>query len=644
VTEAQCLTFDTDLHDDDEHLQDGQGSKNQTPPRNMTAERVISEALDSKPLPITSFATQEAQDNELNHFFHNLQYQSLENISDLEVAYFTALKEIESLEHQVGTLKHEVGTLKHEVGVCNERTLEAEEKAQAYSEAFTNLNLVITRLREEIARLKKVPDAPKLKPNLDPFQPDGESDVKGPKPRGGSAAGPRAKKTPELKINKVEPVDPIDLPVNAVFCGSDDYIVQDLIVSPHVVCYQINSYAIPGGGMVRGELPESVRGHFGPGLISQILLLHTQGRLTEPLLRDYLLNQGIHISSGQLHAILTKGHDAFHEEKEEILAAALKVSPSINVDDTGMRHDGHNGFCTVICNHFFTYYETTAYKSRINFLKVLLQGKMTYVITDESLIYLERYENLKLPLEDLKIGTWFENENDWKAFLAKLNISQPNKVRALTEAALLGALVEQEINPDLVLVSDDAGQFNLFNHGLCWVHADRHVKKLSPVSPEYEKAQAKVRDEIWTFYKKLLAFKKASPEEQAEQIVSLKVEFDTIFTQKTCYRDLNSVLERLNANKDELLLILEKPETPLHNNQAETDIRDRVISRKISVTFSDNGRRCRDTFASLKKTCKKLKISYGAYLKDRIYRINSMPRLADVVSQHILDAALLHPA
>jgi hypothetical protein len=31
---------------------------------------------------------------------------------------------------------------------------------------------------------------------------------------------------------------------------------------------------------------------------------------------------------------------------------------------------------------------------------------------------------------------------------------------------------------DTVIVSDDAGQFNVGQHGLCWVHAERLIHKL----------------------------------------------------------------------------------------------------------------------------------------------------------------------
>ena len=80
---------------------------------------------------------------------------------------------------------------------------------------------------------------------------------------------------------------------------------------------------------------------------------------------------GIDISTGQLSRILTEEKDAFHEEKAELLPAGLEVSTYVQVDDTGARHQGHNGFCTHIGNELFAYFESTDSKSRQNFLEVL---------------------------------------------------------------------------------------------------------------------------------------------------------------------------------------------------------------------------------------------------------------------------------
>jgi hypothetical protein len=75
----------------------------------------------------------------------------------------------------------------------------------------------------------------------------------------------------------------------------------------------------------------------------------------------------------------------------------------------------------------------------------------------------------------------------------------------------------------------------------------------------------------------------------------------------------------MKRNKTELLLVLDRPEIPLHNNLSENDIREYAKKRKISGSKrSEAGRQCRDTFTSLKKTCKKLGVRFWDYLNDRV--------------------------
>ncbi len=131
------------------------------------------------------------------------------------------------------------------------------------------------------------------------------------------------------------------------------------------------------------------------------------------------------------------------------------------------------------------------------------------------------------------------------------------------------------------------------------------------------------------FYQQLKAYQQA-PDVATRQ--ELEARFDETFTQKTDFCLLNRALKRLHKNKTELLLVLERPEIPLHNNLSENDIRDYVKKRKISATTrSDTGRTARDTFLSLKKTCQKLGISFSQYLFDRISRQHQIPPLSELV-------------
>jgi len=54
--------------------------------------------------------------------------------------------------------------------------------------------------------------------------------------------------------------------------------------------------------------------------------------------------------------------------------------------------------------------------------------------------------------------------------------------------------------------------------------------------------------------------------------------------------------------------------------------------RKISAgTRSDLGRRCRDTFLSLKTTCRKLGHRFWSYLLDRLQGVSNIPQLPDLI-------------
>jgi hypothetical protein len=132
----------------------------------------------------------------------------------------------------------------------------------------------------------------------------------------------------------------------------------------------------------------------------------------------------------------------------------------------------------------------------------------------------------------------------------------------------------------------------------------------------------------------LKTYKSLTAAQQLQQKATLEAGFDEIFSTPTSFETLNQVIGRLHQRKAELLKVLDRPDLPLHNNASEQDIREFVTKRKISgSTRSDEGRRCRDTFASLKKTCRKLGISFWEYLTDRVCGKNVIPTLGKLIAQ-----------
>ena len=126
----------------------------------------------------------------------------------------------------------------------------------------------------------------------------------------------------------------------------------------------------------------------------------------------------------------------------------------------------------------------------------------------------------------------------------------------------------------------DAGQFAVGRHALCWVHAERLVHKLDTFTDLHRLAQQKMRKLIWNYYADLKNYR-VDPSNSRR--LSLRARFDRIFRRRTGFVTLDRLLARLWANKAELLMVLERPEIPLHTNGSENDIRCQVIRRKVSA-------------------------------------------------------------
>jgi hypothetical protein len=412
----------------------------------------------------------------------------------------------------------------------------------------------IQALRDEVARLKKQ----KPKPKIGPSKMDGKKRKRGKSRR-------RKKKTP-VNVDETRTVKATDVPAGSEFKGYADFYVQELIIKSVTTRYRREQWLTPDGKTLTAKLEmESAAPHFGPTLCSFVLYQYYHAQVTEPLILEELREWGVRISSGQLHRIITDGKEKFHAEKDEILKVGLRVSGHINVDDTGARHNGKNGYCTHIGNEWFAWFKSTASKSRINFLELLCAGRIEYVLCGEAFEYMAAQKLPKGKLKKLtdKDNRIFANKQSLDKFLAQRGITGERHVRIVTEGALLGAMLRHEINPNLVIVSDDAGQFNVLLHALCWIHAERILAKLVGFNATQRKELRQTRTAVWKLYRELKAYqKKPTPEVKIE----LAHRFDEICETQHNFATLNSALKRMHRNKAELLLALERPDLPLHNN------------------------------------------------------------------------------
>ncbi len=489
-----------------------------------------------------------------------------------------------------------------------------------------------TALREEIARLKGLKGKPDIKP---PSTPSGME--KATEKRSRREKRRRGPKMPSVPVEE-RVVAASDIPPGSRFKGYEDFTIQDLRIEPRVVRLRRERWLTPDGRTVLAPLPEGISDHFGPEIKRLILAQYHQGQTTMPRLVELLQMLGVDISKRQVVRILTDANDAFIAEARDVLRAGLTLGGWISVDDTGARHRGRNSFCTQIGNDAFTFFATTGSKSRANFLGLLRAGHGDYVLNDQAFAYMRR-RNLAGSVITMLVAhraRRFADQAAWNAHLDSLGIAglkvHPDPVMVATEGAVWGAVTAHGFLRNTVIVSDDAGQFNVGEHALCWVHAERLVHKLDTFTDAARKAKDRVRALIWWLYADLKAYRSApDPRRKAE----LKARFERIFKRRTGFATLDRLLDRLHANKAELLRVLDRPEIPLHTNGSENDIRCQVIRRKVSgTTRSDHGRDCRDAFLSLAKTCRKLGISFWDYLGTRLGAAVAppVPRLSAMVA------------
>jgi hypothetical protein len=501
------------------------------------------------------------------------------------------------LRERVGTLLAKVA----ELGSAN-AALKAENQA----------------LRDEVARLKGLPPRP-------PSRPSGME-----KATGGSAGpGKSAKRSRRRRGAKrdrdavtAEVVVKAAPPPGSRFKGYQDILVRELVISAEVVRYRRERWVTPSGETVLAPLPGGIVGGFGPGLRRFLLVAHAQGQVTTERLVSLLGGIGVEISKRQVVRLLTSRLDDLVAEDQGVLQAGLSTARWVTVDDTAARHARQDAFTTQIGDARFTAFRTGASKSRQNFLSLLRAGHGEYVINDAALAYMRGRALAGPVIERLAAHPTkvFTDEAAWTAHLAGLGIDRlavtPGPVRIATEGALWGTIQARGLLQGTVIVSDDAGQFRLGEHALCWVHAERLVHKLVPANDQQRRAVELTRSLIWWLYADLKVWQRDPCPRRA---AALRARFDRIFTRRSGYVVLDRLLARLHRRRAELLRVLERPEIPLHTNASENDIRACVTKRKVSGgTMSADGRAARDVLLGLMKTCRKLGVSFYRYLGDRL--------------------------
>jgi hypothetical protein len=494
------------------------------------------------------------------------------------------------------------------------------------------------RLRDELNRRKGEQGKPQVKATTPPTPPpDHSSEQERRQPREHVKRAKNA--TIAIDREQTVPLDPATLPPDAEFKGYEDVIVQDVVLHTDNVCFhKAKYYAASTGETYLAPLPGGYSGEFGPGIKALTLVFYYACQMSEPKILEFFEHAGIQISAGTISTLLIKDQDAFHAEKAAAYRAGLRSSPWQHLDDTATRVKGQNQHCHIICNPLHTTYLTTPAKDRLTIIDVLSDGQpRRFRLDDDALAYLDalgiaqvrRQQLLHLPRDQTL---------DEPSVLRLLAEHLPG-VGVQTRKGILEALAvsayhaQSEVPVVRLLVCDDAPQFHWVTDelALCWVHAGRHYKKLTPcVALHREQLEAFVK-EFWAYYHELRRYQEQPTGEDRRR---LEEAFDRLFAQRTGYWALDERIALTRAKKEELLAGLADPELPLHNNPAELAARQRVRKRDVSFgPRTAEGTRAWDTFQSLAATTKKLGVSFYAYIHDRISGAKQVPALADIIDE-----------
>ncbi len=495
----------------------------------------------------------------------------------------------------------------------------------------------IQRLRDENNRLKGEQGKPDIKPNKAPPSPDHSSERERHHPTERVKRGKRA--TITINREDVARIDPTSLPPDAKFQGYEDVVVQDIVIRTDNVLFHKEVFYSPAQQKsYRAPLPRGYRGEFGPGIKALALVLYFGCLMSEAKIRELFVNIGLQIAEGTISNLLIKNQDTFHTEKAAVLQAGVRSSPWHQIDDTGTRVNGHNHYCQIVCNPLYTIYQTTAAKDRLTILDVLRGGQpRRFRLNAEALAYLDQVQIAQVNRVRLRSLPW-EQDLDAATLERLLTTHLPQvteQQRKWIQDALAVAAYHAQTEWPVVrlLLGDDAPQWTWLTAdlALCWVHEGRHYKKLTPWVAAHRVALDAFQEQFWEFYADLLAYREQpSPTER----VRLAAAFDTLVATSTDYWALNDRIAKTRAKKAALLLVLDHPEIPLHNNAAELGARQRVRKRDVSFgPRTAEGAQAWDTFMSLADTTRKLGVSFYHYIHDRIRSTGEIPALADLITE-----------
>jgi hypothetical protein len=420
-------------------------------------------------------------------------------------------------------------------------------------------------------------------------------------------------------------------------------MVQDLRLARDIVAFHRETWYAPSTRRTyTAPLPPGYHGSFGPHIRSLAVVLAHVTLVSEPQIHQLFTTAGIQISAGTIHAWTTHVPAALHAERDAVVAAGLASSPWQQIDDTPTSVNGRQHTCHVIGNPLYTAYRTGPSKNRLAVLTTLLNGQpLTFRLNDDACMLLTTTGVSPTLVTRLRQALPWDVALTATELAAVLPVmGGQTRQRVIDQLAIASYHAQTDVPIVRLLLCDDAPQFHQLvdDLALCWIHEGRHLALLTPIVPRHQRLLRRVRTHFWAYYHAVLAYRaRPDPDER----LRLERSFTRLVAQRTGYGDLDARLAVLASKRDSLLLVLDHPEIPLHNNAMELGARRRVRKRDISFgPRSDAGVRAWDTCMTLVATAQKLGVNVIAYLHDRISGLMQLPSLAEVLAERARTANL----
>jgi hypothetical protein len=444
-------------------------------------------------------------------------------------------------------------------------------------------------------------------------------------------------------------VDPAILPPDAIRHDTTEVIVQDLILQPEIIRFVREVWLLPSSGQtITAPLPKGYHGEFGPHIQALTLTLGHGANVSQPALLTFFQDAGITIGKGTLARWLRDHRATWRAEAQAIHQAGLASTAWQATDQTSTRVDGQNETCHVLGNPYFTVYQTRPGGTRQDVLAVLWGQEPVFRLNADALAWLDATHIGRTLLTQLCAALPWDTDLCATDLIRQLDDAQlrlgPQQRQQVWDALAIAAYHAQTTVPIVRrLLSDDAAVYHLLTdeHALCWIHDARHYTKLTPVVPVHREMLAAFRTDYWAYYRQLVAYRTAPTTAERAR---LRARFDTLFTRRTGYDALDDRIAKTWANQELLLLVLEYPDLPLHNNAMELAARRRVRKRDVSFgPQSRAGAQAWDTFQTIIATASKLGVRVYAYVLGRLMAPAATPTLADRIRARACPALCLNP-